>query len=162
MTEEMSYQFVIDVPVGNDWTNVELLVTSVHNCFLAMFCDVEGCQTIAMVTGELLENAIKYGSWGGRRLFRLSVSGIGRTAIVTVENPTEKVHSERLAGVLRWLGTFSSPEEAYRSKLIELAGRPKGTSGGNLGILRIAQEARCSISAECSGNLVRVTATIPL
>ena len=34
---EQQFGFSIDVPVRNEWANVSLLVTSVQNCFNAMF-----------------------------------------------------------------------------------------------------------------------------
>ena len=74
-TEE--YGFAIDVPVRNDWSNVALLVTSVQNCFNAMFANVEGSRTVAMVTGELLENAIKFSENRGEVTVRVQRAATG-------------------------------------------------------------------------------------
>jgi len=83
-----NFDFSIDLPVRNEWKNVDLLRTSVQNCFIAVFSDVDGCHSLAMVTGELVENAVKYGDWSGdERCFRLRVHGEERHAYVAVENP---------------------------------------------------------------------------
>src|SRR5262249_4675535 len=65
MAPDSRFAFSIDLPIRSDWANVDLLRTSVQNCFTAVFSEVDGCQALAMVTGELLENAIKYGDWSG-------------------------------------------------------------------------------------------------
>ena len=53
--------FTLDLPVRNEWGNIEKLRESVHSCLSAMFNDMDGCHAITMITGELLENAMKYG-----------------------------------------------------------------------------------------------------
>jgi len=47
------FGFSIDMTVRNEWRNVDLLRTSVQNCFTAVFADVDGCHAIAMVTGHV-------------------------------------------------------------------------------------------------------------
>ena len=99
------FHFSIDLPVRSEWSNVDLLRTSVQNCFTAIFSDIEGCRSLAMVTGELIENAIKYGDWTGpeEQRFHLRVWGEGRSAHVSVENPVQ--HGDGNAEeVLRTLG----------------------------------------------------------
>src|ERR1700760_2322108 len=84
------FGFSIDLTVRNEWKNIDLLRTSVQNCFTAVFADLDGCHAIAMVTGELLENALKYGSWAStdhRTMFRLRVTGSGGDIEISVQNP---------------------------------------------------------------------------
>ena len=86
-----AFNFSIDLPVRSEWANVDLLRTSVQNCVSAIFSDIEGCRSLAMVTGELIENAIKYGDWtrSDEPRFHLRVWGEGRSAHVSVENPVQ-------------------------------------------------------------------------
>jgi hypothetical protein len=159
------FAFNIDVPVRSEWSNVDLLITSVENCFAAMFADIDGCHTIAMVTGELLENAIKYGDWTrGHRVFRLHVSGRDKEATVSVENPITPDNKavDELFETINWLGTFASPDEAYRARLLEVANAPRGGGMSKLGLVRIAYEANCRIQAEKHADAVRVTAQLVL
>ena len=119
---EAEFGFKIDVPVRNEWENVSLLVTSVQNCFNAMFSNVDGSQTVAMVTGELLENAIKYGSWtAGGHYLRLNVGGGPKRARVSVENPIAPGAAADLQSTLAWIKEFPSAEQAYRARLLALA-----------------------------------------
>lgn len=157
------YSFAISVPIRNEWANVDLVRTSVQNFFAAMFHDVDGCHAIAMVTGELAENAIKYGSWKGNEpSFRLSVWGDGRHAHVSVESPAapDDRGVEELVATLRWMKGFASAEEAYRAKLLEIATGSVDTS--KLGLVRIAYEGGCQIDAEVSGETLRVLADLAL
>jgi hypothetical protein len=160
------YAFNIDVPVRTEWRNVTLLVTSVQNCFNAMFANVEGSQTIAMVTGELLENAIKYGAWStedqGDQLFRLSVAGRDHVARVLVENPAQEINAAELMKTLKWIRSFERPEEAYRAKLLEIAQQPITSGVSKLGLVRVYHEAACTIDASFDKGVVRVTADVKL
>jgi hypothetical protein len=159
-----AFNFSIDLPVRSEWANVDLLRTSVQNCFTAIFSDIEGCHSLAMVTGELIENAIKYGDWTGsdEQRFHLRVWGEGRSAHVSVENP---VHSgdDNAAEVLRtlgWMRGFASPIEAYRAKLLEIAEADRATGNSKLGLVRIAYEGNCLLSAELVRGVLRVQAEL--
>lgn len=161
------FKFTIDLPIRNEWENVDLLRSSVQNCFTAVFRDLDGCHAIAMVTGELLENAIKYGDWSGAsNVFHLKVVGQSRHAQVCVENPVRPGDAgvEDLLQTLQWMKGFSSTEEAYRARLLQIAAAPpSGDSGlSKLGLVRIAYEGGCTLSAETpAANTLRVTADIP-
>ena len=115
------FNFIIDLPVRNEWANVDRLRNSILNCFTAIFRDIDGCHIIATVAGELLENAIKYGSWSSQEsAFRLRVYGIGRRVEVSMENPVDPNSSSvrRVFDTLEWIKTFPSAEDAYRAKLL--------------------------------------------
>ena len=158
------FTFNIDVPVRSEWSNVDLLITSVENCFAAMFADVDGCHTIATVTGELLENAIKYGDWSkGEHVFRLHVSGSGNRAKVAVENPIApgSKQVDELLAIIKWIEGFPSPDEAFRARLLEVAQAPRGTSS-KLGLVRIAYEANCQLKVERTPTSIRVIADLKL
>ena len=111
--------FSIDLPVRSEWANVDRLRTSIQSCFTAVFSDFESCRSLAMVTGELVENAIKYGDWTAAddRRFRLRVWGEGRSAHVLVENPVQHGTGDaaEVLNTLSWMRRFHSPIEAYRA-----------------------------------------------
>jgi hypothetical protein len=157
-----SFRFAIDVPILNHWENVELLRMSVQSCLTAVLRDVDGSELLAMVTGELVENAIKYGRWNGNNnAFRLHVEGDGGDAIVSVENPV-KDQPEGLFTTLRWLEQFPSPADAYSQKVKELSKLPRGSQSGGLGLVRVAYEADCKLAAELNGDVLRVSARMRL
>jgi len=157
------FNFSIDLPVRSDLRNVDLLRTSVQNCFVAIFSDVDGCHAISMVTGELVENAIKYGHWSGdRHSFRLRVSGQEGQATVTVENPIvpNDPGVNELLRTLRWLHSFPNAADAYRARLIELGSAPRNLGSSKLGLIRVAYEGGCRLHAEPSGNVLAVSAAM--
>lgn len=156
--------FSLDLPVRNEWSNVDLLRTSVQSCFTAVFSDIEGCYSLAMVTAELIENAIKYGDWRAsvEQRFRLRVWGEGRHAHVLVENP---VHSsdpgaEEVLQTLGWMRRFASPSDAYRAKLLEIAATDHVLGRSRLGLVRIAYEGNCILTAELVRGVLRVQAEL--
>lgn len=159
---QRGYTFEIDVPVRTEWANVDLIVTSVQNCFCAMFANIDGSHAIATVAGELLENAIKYGEWKGAHL-RLRITGQKGSATVIVENPcSDPASVELIRSTITWIEGFASAKEAYCAKLLEVGARPaKGTMSG-LGLVRIAYEGGCKLEAVVDGPLVSVRATVPI
>ena len=154
------FQFSIDLPVLNHWRNVDLLLTSVQSCFVAIFSDVDGCNAIAMVTGELVENAVKYGYWSGDdKHFRLRINGRRGSVTIQVENPVDPSDPQlhKLEATLRWIDEFPSAEAAYRAKLLEIASQPGMSSG--LGLVRCAYEGSSTLRAELiEANALRVVA----
>jgi len=167
-TPSQSFSFSIDLPIRSEWANVDLLRTSVQNCFTAVFSDIDGCQALAMVTGELLENAVKYGDWHGQPggTFRLRVWGEGtrsaggRNAHVSVESPVaaDDPNVAALLGTLEWIATFPTTKDAYRAKLLQIAEAPGDLIESRLGLVRIAYEGNCVLKAEVKGGTLRVTA----
>jgi len=164
-----SFSFSIDLPIRSEWANVDLLRTSVQNCFTAVFSDIDGCQALAMVTGELLENAVKYGDWHGQPggTFRLRVWGEGtrnvgggRSAHVSVESPVaaDDPNVAALLATLEWIATFPSTRDAYRAKLLQIAEAPGDLIESRLGLVRCAYEGNCVLRAEVVDGTLRVTA----
>lgn len=158
--EMKPFTFSIDLAVPSQWRNVDLVRTSVQNCFTAVFSDVEGCNAIAMVTGELVENAIKYGHWSGdNKSFRLQVKGSLGAVTVQVENPMDPAHprTEELRGCVRLINGFPTALAAYQAKLLEIAARPDTFSG--LGLVRCAYEGNSKLRVEAiDDSVLRVIA----
>jgi hypothetical protein len=158
------FRFAIDLPIVNDWANIDLVRTSVLNCFTAIFQESPGCTSFANVASELMENAIKYGDWKDGDRLHLRVWGDRGEASVQVENPIGPGQSVgELLETLRWLGSFASPAEAYRARMLAFASAPRGGGGSTkLGLARVAYEGRCRLSAEVAGDVVRVTGVAPI
>ena len=159
--------FSIDMTVRNEWRNVDLLRTSVQNCFTAVFADVDGCHAIAMVTGELLENALKYGDWatGDRAMFRLRVQGRSNSVVeVSVQNPLKAndANAMNLTKAIEEINSFPKPEQAYRARMLQIAQNEEDASPSRLGLVRIAFEGNCRLAAKIEGGTVTVTASLDL
>ena len=163
------FSFAIDLPVRREWHNIELLRASVQSCFTAVFADIDGCNALSMVTGELLENAMKYGAWDSAdnsdQTFRLRVVGSQDSTTVTVENPigADRSAVAQLQKTLEWIGSFESSAHAYRARLLEIASADDEGSGvSRIGLVRVAYEGNCTLSAEVDGNTLRITAEMSL
>jgi hypothetical protein len=157
------FHFCIDLPVQSEWRNVDLIRTSVENCFTAVFSDLDGCHALAMVTGELLENAVKYGRWlGDDRVFRLKVWGEGNEAHVSVENPVDPddPNVTLVVDTLRWIQSFGSTIDAYRARLLQIAESRDGAS--RLGLVRVCYEGNCSLRAEVTPGVLRIIADMKI
>ena len=155
----MSFNFIIDVPATAQRANVDLLRGSVQNCLLAVIHNVGYAQSLATTTGELLENAVKYGDWADQdRKLRLRVWDDVHHAYVQVENPVAPgADLSALATKLNWIRSFATPREAYQARLRELARLPETNESG-LGLVRIAYECKCELSAEFKPGVLVVTA----
>ena len=156
-----AFSFAIDVPVRGEWKNVSLLVTSVQNCFAAMFSELDGANALAMIAGELMENAIKYGNWGPQPGFlRLSVQGSSGMARVSVRNPVSSENLKKLEETLVWIKAFPTPAEAFTARIQEVVGAPRGDS--RLGLVRILYEAESTLSFRAIDGDVEVIAEVTI
>lgn len=154
--------FHLQVPIGPDWRNVELLRGAILNCLAAVFQNNDFCETVGMVAGELVENAIKYGAWDGidHSGFELRVSGADDGVQVEVSNPVDpgSDDAESLRQALAHLASFPSPQEAYLARLGEVAAAAPGSETSRLGLARIAYEGNCKLEVAFDGGLVIVRA----
>ena len=158
------FGFSIDLPVRNDWRNVDLMRASIQSCFTAVFRDLDGCHAMSMVTGELLENAMKYGHWGeSEQVFRLRITGDSSHATIVVENPASRAsgHVDRLQQAIDWIRSFPNPRDAYRARLREIADAEVGQTR-QLGLVRVAYEGNGLLSTAFDGAVVNVTVEIDL
>ena len=158
------FGFSIDLPVRNDWRNVDLMRASIQSCFTAVFRDLDGCHAMSMVTGELLENAMKYGHWGeSEQVFRLRITGDSSHATIVVENPASRAsgHVDRLQKAIDWIRGFGNPRDAYRARLREIADAEVGQAR-QLGLVRVAYEGNGMLSTAFDGSAVTVTVEIDL
>jgi hypothetical protein len=166
MGSPSKFTFAIDLPVRSEWTNVDVVRNAILNCFRTVFRDVEGCQRIAMVAGELMENAIKYGHWAltEDRPLRLRLWGTGEKILVSVESPVDpgSPRVKDLFATLEWLGGFASPADAFQARMLAIASAPAGSAGSKLGLARIAYEGNCRLAAEIEGDILRVNSEMQI
>jgi hypothetical protein len=161
------FGFSIDLPIRNEWKSVDLMRTSVQNCFAALFREVDGSHAVSMVTGELLENAMKYGDWKGAtgddQVFRMNLSGDADKALITVSSPVEpdSDNVRKLFETIEWIQSHERPEDAYRARLLEIAKQRQGTFN-RLGLVRVAYEGGGIITAKVDGKSVTVIVEIRL
>jgi hypothetical protein len=156
---DRTLNFAIDLPIQSEWPNVELVRNAILGCFRATFAHLECCERMAMIAGELMENAIKYGRWSDQQhQLRLHLRGDQSEVEIAVEAPVDPTSPRvtELFATLDWMEGFPTAAAAYQARVLAIAENPHHT-GSKLGLVRIAHEGGCHLRAELSGPLLRVT-----
>lgn len=117
--------------------------------------DAEAVFRLAMVTHELLENAVKYSNGSEVRLeVQLDTTRGAMRARMT--NTTSAKHRARLRARVGMLKRASRPSDIYEI----LMRRPPKTDGeSGLGLARIVSEGQLQLSLEDHGNSVTIEAS---
>jgi len=142
--------FQYELPVPKDWDGVDHLRASVLSGLRAAFPGLPGLEPLAMVAGELVENAVKFGKWGDptRAVLGLTVSGEPGRVEIVVSSPTD-LDDPNLRSLVTELARIQhapSPQEAYLDKVRKIALAAKG----GLGLSRVAHEGGCDLTADVS------------
>ncbi len=158
--------FELELPISPAWENVDLLRMSVLNCLAAVFGDRELGESVAIVTSELLENAIKYGDWSRNEEARivLHVEGNDHEVRVEVTSPIDasSPHLENVRRTIAWIERFPTPREAYIARMQAIADMQEPVGISRMGLVRIAYEGPCAIEATLGGpQTLHVRASIP-
>ena len=69
-------------------------------------------------------------------------------------------NAEQVLKTLGWMRKFSSPIDAYRAKLLEIAAADRDLGNSKLGLVRIAYEGNCTLTAELARGVLRVQAEL--
>ncbi len=151
--------FHVELPIHPGWEAIEPLRASVLACARAVFPEPALAASIALVTAELLENAVKFGRWeeAGAAVFGVRLYGRGDRVEIEVSSPIapDDENVARLSEELDRIAAAPSPEQAYGKAVKAVAlGKP-----ACLGLARVAHEGGCDLAAEVDGNVLRVRAT---
>jgi hypothetical protein len=158
--------FTIDLPISERWQVVDVLRTAVYQCLAVVFDADSFAEVVSMVVGELVENALKYGAWNGAAEpkgteARLRISGRPAGVEIEVKNPLPAgANTALLFTMLERIKAAPSPQEAYVERLREVARDATASSG--LGLMRIAYEAGCNLSASVEGSTICVKALVDM
>lgn len=125
--------------------------------------DPEFRECLAIVCGELLENAAKYSDWTAGRPVSLTMSVEAGDLVVRVENPVRPgdEHVRELLVGLAWLEAQPSAAVAYQHRVMAIAASGPGAPS-RLGLLRIAYEAGCSVAAQLDPTETALTMVVRL
>jgi hypothetical protein len=145
-----------------NWERIETLRQAVSLCAAAAFEDPDLEERVAMVSAELLENAVKHGR---PEPIRYSLRDDRDSIIVSVRNAIDSTTPsiETLVSRLKWLSSFPDPRDAYLSAMSVIYEDGARAGGSELGLVRIAFEGRCQVECDTSEpGWVTVRATYPL
>jgi hypothetical protein len=132
-----------------EWQRIESVRQAVATCTGAIYMDPVLQDRIAMVSAELLENAVKHGQTTSIGFsLREDEGGLLLTVRNAVEPQSSKV--ETLRSQLSWIGSFADPEEAYLAAMARIYDHGQSASGGELGLVRVAYEGGCRLECDTS------------
>jgi hypothetical protein len=143
-------------------TTRESVITFLHENRI----DDDSSIAIGMVTNELLENAVKYGSFSNsRNSIDCKISIDSDSIVVEVINPTSNDTEQNLVKLdetIQWIRGFQNPFEAYVNRLVIVSSNNlhKGESG--LGLVRIAYEGHSIVDFYTSDDNLYISAVYNL
>lgn len=155
--------YTLDFPVLGEWENVDQIRLSMQTCLRGLVEDADRRDTLVMVAGELLENAVKYArrTLTTTTMFRFKVWGaLGASPTsVQVANVTDSRGAQNVLDAVASIRGAGSAAEAYFQRMLAIADGPCSMS--RLGLLRIAYESGAVLDASVRDETLIVTATIP-
>jgi hypothetical protein len=151
----------LELSLPAEWSKIDPTREAVGLLVLALFGNDDLRDALAMVSEELLENAIKYSRPGSTVGVAITDSDGGVVIAVTNVVDESSRHLTHLRERIDWIATFPSAADAYGAALARVYERKDRTETG-LGIARIAYEGRCHLELELSvPGRVTVTARCP-
>lgn len=136
----------LKVDISPIWEEIEPAKGTLTDFLSDLGFSEDAVDALTMVTGELMENAVKYGSFqlpSDQVGVEIRVSQGGVTIEVT--NPVDEVsyhHLKNLDKAIQWIRGYQDPFEAYVDKLKEISKKPLHDEESGLGLVRIAYEGR--------------------
>jgi hypothetical protein len=137
----------MSIPAG--WERIDPMREAVGLVVLALVGDDDVRDAVAMVSEELLENAVKYGRPGSNLALSVVSDGQGLHIAVTNSVPDGTPHVPKLCEQIDWILGFPSAADAYRAALERVYARTDRSETG-LGIARVAYEGGCALSCDLS------------
>ncbi len=139
-----------------EWDEIEKIRNKSSSFFKSHGFSENHIHALTMVISELIENAVKYGSYGdGDGPVSLSIDVNKKTVIIEVQNPVnagEISHLRKLDETIQWIRGFQDPFEAYIVKLKEVATKPLQDKESGLGLVRISYEGQAILDFYVSDN----------
>ncbi len=137
----------LDIPA--DWSKIDPAREAVGLLVLALFGDDNLRDALAMVSEELLENAIKYSRPASSVALAIEHRDDGVEIAVTNVVDEATGHMTLLAERVAWVGSFETPAAAYSAALARVYAENRPGATG-LGLARIAYEGRCGLACDTS------------
>ena len=117
---------------------------------------------LTMVASELVENAIKYGSYRADEKVDISIAIDKKIIIVEVKNPIDDSgipFLRHLDETIQWIRGYQDPFESYIIKLRQISSKALQDMECGLGLVRISFEGRSILDFYVSeDNILNVSA----
>lgn len=135
----------VELQLPPDWDAVKGCWDDCVQHFQGAGLDEDTAYALSMSTQELLENAVKYGSFrqGDRILLTLEFSRGEVTIEVRSPAHPDRRRLKKLDDTIQWIRGYQNPFEAYVERLKAVSSAPYSAGQSGLGLARIAYEGRC-------------------
>jgi hypothetical protein len=154
----------LEAVIAPEWSSIDPLREAIGR-LVGVLLGEEESDAVAMVSCELLENAVKFGRRGASAV-GLSITHRGGAVVVRVTNAVEEGSADvaALKQHLEWLRNHADPADAYMTLLGDVfEGAGGAGDAGKLGLARIASEGGCALSWETDGpGKITVSAVRPV
>lgn len=128
------------------WKNIDPIRRQTREFLAKNKASETQIDAIIMSLSELLENAVKYGTYNNDHSLIFSTISLSRHNItVEVKSPIsdkDDVNFARLDKTIQWIRGFQNPFQAYIEKLKEISIKSLTDRESGLGITRIAYEGQ--------------------
>jgi hypothetical protein len=150
----------LDLEISPEWDSVTTAWDPCHALLVRSGLPEDEADQLAMVAQELLDNAVKFGSFAERDRIALGVRVSEEAVTVEVKNHVgvDDAHLRRFDRTIQWIRGFQNPFEAYVERLKQISAHP-GEDQEGLGLTRIAYEGRSILDFYVvEGDLLAVSA----
>ena len=144
MKEINSYR-VLELRIRPVWTEIDRAREECRRFLNELGSTEEVCDALVMITSEILENAVKYGSFESEsQEFPFKIEDGRDGILVQAWSPVPAAgiadNMRRFDSIVQWIRSFQSPFQAYLERLKLVAGQPLEDNESGLGLIRIAYE----------------------
>lgn len=147
------------------WEEVETIRARTISYLAESGISTKSAQAVEMVTGELVENAIKYGVFDvGHQKIEIRLERERDMIVLEVANHVDDSRTadlQELDRIIQWIRGFQDPFEAYVERLQTVSQKSLLDEESGLGIVRVAYEARAILDFFVSeDDLLTVAAVV--
>ncbi len=146
-----------------EWDQIEKIRNETAAFLKGHGFSVNVVHAIIMVISELLENAIKYGSFvKDEDSINIMLAIEDNIILVEVKNPTDNTkipYLRHLDETIQWIRGYQDPFETYIVKLRQISTKPLQDTESGLGLVRISYEGQSILDFYVSeNNMLNVSA----
>ncbi len=146
-TQSKGNKLALDLAIAPDWDAIKGTWDSCLGTLVEAGLTADEGYQLAMVAQELLENAVKYGSFRHGERLSLGIHVTAEDVVIEVKSRVgvDDAHLRRFDQRIQWIRGFQDPFEAYVERMKIVSAQPFSHCESGLGLTRIAYEGRSTI-----------------
>ncbi len=136
----------LEITIKPDWDEVDHVIHETEGFLQSAGYTDDNIHAMAMVAGELVENAVKYGDFQNQSEgISISVEPGREDITVTVRSPVNEeknTNIRTLDKTIQWIRGYQNPFQAYVEKIRQIGEKQLEAGESGLGLVRIAYEGQ--------------------